>query len=522
MGMPCVRAAHGWCSRAARYFACCLLAPALLAEDWTQYRGSNHDGTSTESIRTNWSGNPPREIWRVRLGPALSSFTISDGRAYTQVRRSVGGQDQEFCIALNLETGAEIWSRALGIADYPNGGVGDDDGPRSTPVVDGNRVFVFSSYLRLVCLDAASGDQIWSRDFPAEYGAIVIPWENAASPVVESDLVIVNSNARQGQCLMGLHKEDGTIAWKGQNDQMTQSSPVTATLGGRRQVIFFAQSGLVGVAPESGAVLWRYPLRYNGVSVAASPVVAGNLVYCSRAYPGSLSAAQAGAVVIQVTETAGTFSASQVWSKPNQLMNHWATPVVVGGNLYGMYGQGVLLLKCIELSSGRERWSMNGFGYGSVLAVDGRILALADDGQLVLVAANPEAYTELARFRPLNGKCWNTPAVSNGRLYVRSTLEAVSLDVAGALAPLPKLRLAPALSLDAGTFQLFISNEDGSAIDAARLDKIDLLSATDLGIGLAAWTKITNAALWTNGAIRFDDPQSPSIGQRYFRTEERR
>src|SRR5438876_984050 len=109
--MPCVRAADGWISKAAGYFATGLLVPALVAGDWTQYRGSNHDGTSTESIRTNWSDNPPREIWRVRLGPALSSFTISEGRAYTQVRRSVGSQDQEFCVALNLDTGAEIWSR---------------------------------------------------------------------------------------------------------------------------------------------------------------------------------------------------------------------------------------------------------------------------------------------------------------------------------------------------------------------------------------------------------------------------
>jgi outer membrane protein assembly factor BamB len=129
----------------------------LPASDWPQYRGPTHDGISTENIRTNWSQSPPRRLWKVPLQPALSSFTVGGGRVFTQVRRPLNGGDQEFCVAMNADTGAELWATPLGIADYPNGGVGSDDGPRSTPSLDGDRVYVLSSYLLLACLDVASG-----------------------------------------------------------------------------------------------------------------------------------------------------------------------------------------------------------------------------------------------------------------------------------------------------------------------------------------------------------------------------
>src|SRR5438046_4843909 len=130
-----------------------LAAATLSAGDWPQYRGPNHDGISTETIRTNWSEQPPRQIWKVSMDPGLSSFSVSGGRAFSLVRRSVSGQNQEFCIALNADTGAEFWaSPPLGIASYPHGGVGPDDGPRPTPSVDGDREYVLASYLRVDCL----------------------------------------------------------------------------------------------------------------------------------------------------------------------------------------------------------------------------------------------------------------------------------------------------------------------------------------------------------------------------------
>jgi outer membrane protein assembly factor BamB len=490
------------------------------AGDWPQYRGANHDGISTETIRTNWSQEVPRQIWKIPLDPALSSFSISGGKAFTMVRRPVNGQDQEFCVALNADTGAELWASApLGIADYPNGGVGSDDGPRSTPSVDGDRLYVLTSYLRLYCLGITNGAIVWSRDLVAEYGSTVIAWQSAASALIEGDLVFVIGNA-PGTCLVAFHKSDGSEAWKGQSDIMTQASPVAATIAGVRQVIFFAQSGLVSVAPDTGSVLWRYPFPFS-VSTAASPVVGNDIVYCSATYG-------MGAGAVRISSSGSQLATNQVWRTPGDNMNHWATPVFYNGYLYGVYGESAASLRCVEMATGAKKWTQSGVGLGEVLFVTGHVLVLTENGYLLLVKPDPTAYVEVARFRALDGsqgstpnlvRCWNVPAISNGRIYVRSTTEAVALDVS-VPAP-PPLRLSSALPGGEEAFRLFIGNDDGSPLAANRVTNIDIFASDNLMLGPAGWLKLTNPVLLTNGQLRLDDPQSAATPQRFFRVEER-
>lgn len=484
------------------------------AADWPQYRGPNHDGISLESIRTNWNEEPPRVVWKVPLAPALSSFAIAGGKAYTQARRRAGGEDREFGIALDANTGRELWARNLDQADYPNGGVGSDDGPRTTPAVDGDRVYFFTSYLRLFCLKTTDGTVVWSRDFQAEFDSGMIPWQNAASPIVIGDLVIVNGNS-PGQCLMAFRKIDGALAWKGYNDRMTHASPVSASLGGVMQVIFYTQSGLVSVRPETGEVLWRHAVPYNSTSVAASAVVGGDVVYCSRAYAG-------GALAVRVGATGTRFTTAQVWAKPFTLMNHWNTPVHYKGHLYGMYGQSIITLKCVNLADGAEKWSLDGFQNddGSVIVAGDKLLVLKETGDLYLMEPNPAAYTELARLKPLSGKCWNVPAVSDGRLYIRSTTEAVCLDVA-MKAP-PPLRLSSTAPGPASGFLLSIRNEDGTPLNSSRAAAIDIFATTDLFTNLGSWENVTASGVFTNGQLLLEDKGSADRSRRFFRIEESR
>jgi outer membrane protein assembly factor BamB len=490
---------------------CCLfvwfLASILQADDWTQYRGPNHDGISAETVRTNWDAQPPRQLWKVPLGPALSSFTVAGGQVYTQVRRSLSGRDQEFCIALNADTGMELWATPLGKANYPDGGVGSDDGPRSTPAIDGDRVYVLTSYLRLACLDSGTGEILWSKDLVSVFGGEVISWQNAASPLIVGDLIYLNANA-PNQCLMALKKLDGSVAWKGQNDNMTQSSPVLATIAGAPQVIFFAQSGLVSVKPDTGDVFWRYPFPFS-TATAASPVVAGDIVYCSAAYGG-------GAGAVRISNTGSRLLPSEVWRAPGAHMNIWATPVHFDGHLYGIYGQGVMRLACLDLATGTEVWSMNGVGTGGVLLVGGLLLVLTDTGDLALVQPDPSAYTEITRFTAVSGKCWNVPAVSNGRVYVRSTTQAAAYDVS--LKAPPKLRFSPGLAAAGTGFQLVIGNDDASPLDASRAANIDVLAATNLATG---WFLLTNSLTWTNGQFRMLDPADTNVSQRFYKAQER-
>jgi len=499
-----------------------LSGPVLHAGDWAQYRGPNHDGISTESIRTNWGQVPPQQIWKVPLDRGLSSFSVSGGKVFTQVRRTINGQDQEVCIALNAATGQELWATPLGIASYPDGGVGTDDGPRSTPSVDGNFVYVLTSYLRMACLDPSDGHVVWSRDLVADYGGTVISWQNAASPLIEAGLIFMNCNAA-GNRLLALHESDGSEAWKGQDNPMTQATPIIATIASVRQVIFFGQSGLVSVARDTGSLLWQYPFAFS-VATAASPVTANNVVYCSAAYG-------MGAGAVQITNAGTQLATNELWRTPGASMNHWATPVCLSGYLYGVYGQAgpTTTLRCVELATGTEMWRQPGSGSGSALAVNGLVLMTTEDGYVVLVNPDPTGYSEVTRYRALDGtlssisglpvKCWNSPAISNGRLYVRSTTEAVCLDVAPALPP--ALKLSGGLAGSGTGFQLLAANPDGSPINTNRLPNIDLFATTNLSVGLSGWSKLTNPVVFTNGQLLLEIPLDPALGQRFFRAQEK-
>ncbi|MGO8696712.1 MAG: PQQ-binding-like beta-propeller repeat protein [Limisphaerales bacterium] len=406
------------------------LATRVQAVDWSQYRGPNHDGTSSETISTSWPATGLTQIWKHPLTDGFSAITVGGGKAFTLVKREVDGADQEVCLALDANTGNELWAVPLGMAKYDGGGDSGTpdnkggDGPRSTPAYDNGKVYTYSSKMVLKCMDAATGREIWASDIIREHDGHNIHWESASSPVIDFNLVFV-AGGGPGQALLAFDKNDGHVVWKTQDDKLTQSTPIVTTILGQRQVIFFTQSGLVSVLPATGDVLWRYPFKYS-TSTAMTPVVSGDIVYCSAAYG-------VGAGACKITKTDAGFKATQLWFEPaSVLQSHWSTPVVKDGYLYGISGQaqyGKAPLLCVELATGKVMWSQAGFGPGGCTLVDGCVLVLSDAGDLVLVKASPQSFQEVGRSHVLSGKCWNSAGVSGGRIYARSTKEGVSLDV---------------------------------------------------------------------------------------------
>lgn len=404
------------------------------AAEWQQYRGPHTDGTTSEKILKTWPANGPRQVWKAPMTDGFSTFAVADGKAYTLVSRTIDQVKNEVCIALDGDSGKELWAAPLGFSKYDGGGDSGaahnsgGDGPRSTPAVDGNRVYVLSAPLVLFCLDAANGRVVWKKDLVKEHGARNIRWQNAASPVLDGNLIFVCAGG-EGQSLLCFHKGTGGLVWKGQSDKMTHATPVVTTLLGHRQVIFFTQSGLVSVVPGTGAVLWRYNFPYQ-TSTAAAPVVGGDIVFCSAGYG-------VGAAAVKITREGTSFKATELWRKSNQLINHWSTSVYRDGHIYGLFGfkkWEEVPLKCIELATGEEKWSKDGFGQGGTVLVDGSLVTLAENGDLVVVEATPRSYNETARNKVVTGKCWNNVAVANGRIYARSTKEGVCLDVSGQVA----------------------------------------------------------------------------------------
>ena len=406
----------------------------LKANDWTQYRGPNFDGSSSEKLNiTTWPSGGVKAVWKAPTRLGFASLAVAKGRVFTIVMEEVDGVDREVCLALDDKSGKKIWSQLLNIAKYDGGGNSGardnrgGDGPRTTPSSDGDRVYILDGRLSLHCLDAKNGSNLWTVNLVKKHKAKSIRWQNAAAPIIDGDLVFVCGGG-EGQSLLGINKFSGETVWSGERDQMTHASPIVAEIHGERQVVFFTQKGLVACNTKSGNVLWRAAHPFK-VSSAASPIVEGDIVYCSAGYG-------VGAAAFRVSKNGGEYETKQLWRKPNKLMNHWSTPVCIDGHLYGMfqfkeYGDGPL--KCVELATGEIKWSKSGFGPGGVILVDGKLIATSDAGEVVVSKATSKAYSEIGRFKAIEGKCWTHAAYSNGQIYVRSTKQGARYDLKGSL-----------------------------------------------------------------------------------------
>ena len=404
------------------------------ANEWPQYRGPGGEGVSSEKIAATWPAGGPKRLWTSKTPTGFSSFSVGEGKVLTIVSREVDGAPSEVCIALDANTGSELWAAPIGPAKYRGGadsgaeGNTGGDGPRSTPTVSAHRVYAYSAHLVLCCFDADNGKLIWKKDIGADFNGHNIDWESAMSPVVDGDLVYV-AGGGPGQAMLAFNKASGELAWKTGDEVMTQATPVVTTIQEVHQVIFLMQSGLVALEASTGKPLWKFAFPFR-TATGCSPVVADDVVFCTAGYG-------VGGAACKVTRHGANFEATELWriKGDNQVASLWSTPVCKDGYLYGMisfkkFGRGPL--KCVDLKTGNVKWEQPGFGAGNVLLAGNDLVALSDDGQVVLVEANPDGYKELGRTKAVEGKCWSSPALSNGRLYVRSTKEGACLDLSPA------------------------------------------------------------------------------------------
>ena len=222
--------------------------------EWNQYRGPTDDGISKEKIATEWPASGPKVLWKIPMGKGFGTFAFGAGKAFIFSERN----GDEVCIALDPNTGKELWATDIGPTTKNTDG---DPCPRTTPAVDGDRVYIYSTFLKLDCLDAATGKPVWSHDLVKEFKGQaktkgIGNWGNSDSPLVHGDLVFIVGGG-PGESLMAFNKKTGAVVWKTQDEKLTHASPTLATIAGVRQVIFFTQSGLVSCEPQTGKELWR-------------------------------------------------------------------------------------------------------------------------------------------------------------------------------------------------------------------------------------------------------------------------
>ncbi|MDA1191261.1 MAG: PQQ-like beta-propeller repeat protein [Candidatus Poribacteria bacterium] len=381
------------------------------AGDWSQWRGPNQDGISTETVT--WSKGVPVELWRVPLGEGFSGISVVGNKAFTMY--AVG--NDEFAASFDITTGKEVWKRRTD-AKFPDHQGGN--GPRSTPHIDGGIAYVMTAYGKVYALNTTNGDVKWMHDLREEFGGRVPNWGYSGSVLVDGNVVYAEAGGARNKAFIAFDKTTGDVKWTTHTDEASYSTPAMMTIAGTRQLVFYSASGLVGVNPSDGNVLWTYQW-INGAKVnAAMPALIGaDKLYISAGY-------DKGAAFVQIEKTGNRFKATEL--RTDRVMKiRMASPIVHEGYLYGFDGG---TLKCIDPMTGDEKWAERGFGEGSLMLAGGDLIVFGDKGQLAVAPISPKGFTQRVSATVMNAsKTWTVPTLADGKLYLRNQSELICLIV---------------------------------------------------------------------------------------------
>jgi len=396
-------------------------AAAEHAFDWPRWRGPDLNGISKETgWSINWPAAGPKALWKAQVGIGFASVSVAQGRVFTTGNRN----NQDTIYAFEAKTGREIWKHAY---DSPLDPRYYEGGTSATPTIDGDRVYSLGRKGHAFCLDAATGKVIWSKNLNEELGlkgADETPeWGYAGSPLVQDNLLILNV----GTAGIALEKATGRVAWSTGKSKAGYATPVPLTLNGQPALAVFGAKAVYAIAPQDGRKLWSYPWETSYDVNAADPIVSGDRLFISSGYGH-------GAAVLQISATGAT----KVWENKN-LRNQFNSSVLINGHLYGFdgdHGNRGSTLRCVEFATGTVKWTEKDVRPGALMAATDKLIVVGDAGELIIAEAQPAGFKALARAQVLGGKCWTTPLLSNGHIYVRNAKgDLVCLDVSG---PTPK------------------------------------------------------------------------------------
>ena len=386
-----------------------------LGAGWPQWRGSDRSGISAETgLLRQWPASGPTVVWTAsNLGGGYGSVAIAGDRVFVQGMRG----NQSLVLSLNRADGKVVWSRALG----PMGDNDRGSGPRSTPSVDGDRVYALTEMGDLACLRLADGTVVWQRNILKEFGGSNINWLISESPLVDGARLIVTPGGR-GAGLAALDKMTGKTIWttKEMEEDAGYSSPIVADVQGVRTIMTLTSDAGVGVRASDGKLMFRYRSAANGTANITTPVYSNSQVFFSSAYGtgGGLVSLKAGSGEVRHQEVYFT----------RDMQNHHGGIVLLNGYLYGFNNS---ILTCLEWATGKQMWRDRSVGKGNVIAADGHLYILSENNVVGLVEASPTAYREKGRFtmKDQGWPSWSHPAIAGGRLYIRDQGTLTSYDV---------------------------------------------------------------------------------------------
>jgi outer membrane protein assembly factor BamB len=390
------------------------------ASDWPQWQGPDRTRISKETgLQKEWPAAGPSVVWTATtLGSGYGSVAVAGDRVFVQSTR---GSDS-VVVALDRANGKEVWSKALGASGTNDKG----PGPRGTPTVDGDRLYVLTENGDLACL-RTDGTAVWQRNILRDFGGSQIRWLISESPLVDGSHVIVSPGGPSAG-MVKLDKMTGKTVWtaKDLSDPAGYSSVIAADVQGVRTYMTFTAAAGVGVRASDGKLMFRYPNAANRTANIATPIFSNNKVFFTSAYG-------TGGGLLDLTAQNGEVNSKEVYFTTN-MKNHHGGVVLVDSYLYGFNDA---ILTCLEFATGNVMWRDRSVGKGSVTFADGRLYIQSENNVVGLAEATPSGYREKGRFDiPDKGlPSWAHPVVSDGRLYVRNQDTLLVYDVKSRTTP---------------------------------------------------------------------------------------
>jgi outer membrane protein assembly factor BamB len=387
---------------------------------WPGFRGPNRDGIQLGmTFESDWKAFPPLERWRIKLGPAWSSFAVADKFLVTQEQRG----EHEAVVCYNADTGREVWSQEIKSRFFDAlGGLG----PRATPTIASGSVFAMGAEGWLVKLNAVDGSILWKTDVRDLTQLPPPMWGFSCSPLVVGDLVVIHAGGNGDQGIIAFETDSGKVRWSVSADKESYSSLHLTSFFDQQQIVFLGSHGATFLDPATGRTLLNHEFKITGYRAVQPAVIDSTKLLFTSEYAGSR--------LIELKPAEQGLDAVEVWTS-RSFKPDFNDLVIQAGYAYGFDGA---IFTCIDLKDGSRSWRKGRYGKGQVilLAESKKLLVISETGELVLLEATPERHLELAKLTALDGKTWNHPVVVGDRLYLRNANEAVCYQLPQASAQL--------------------------------------------------------------------------------------
>jgi len=448
-------------------------ASLLLSEDWPWFLGPQHTGVSGETnLKPDWTNGPPSVVWKQPVGTGYSAPSILGDRlvVHHRLRR------EEIVSCRSLDTGEELWQYAYP-SEYSDP-YGYNNGPRCSPVLDDGQCLTLGAEGVLTCVNLQDGALVWQHDLKSKFTLPDWFFGVGCSPILDGEQLIVLVGGQPNSGVVAFNRRDGSILWEatgkstwegvidvqnkrpyewtGSEMVVSYSSPIIATIHGKRHLLCLMRQGLVSLDPATGKEHFHYWFRakVNDSVNAARPVVVGDQILLSAAY-------RVGSALLKVEPDGSSYK--EIWRDRRNLLAHWSTPIHIDGFVYGFSGrhENEGDLRCIRLSDGKVIWTSKGFegnlnefardrktrqivsvktgepvpfpyfGRGSLTQIGDRFIVLGERGTLAIVDADSEGFHERGRFSmpEIHYPAWAAPLISNGKMFLRSEYWLVCMDL---------------------------------------------------------------------------------------------